>query len=285
MWLRSEPASAPFDAEGVSTAYDEEVLPRLLRALASPSPIIVRAACSTVRKLGAAAAPAVRILTVIAESPLPRGADIQLEYARMDALHALGDILAEIERVRQREIRLKEDTARTVAARRGTQDRFGPGGGPGPNCRGGGHAGSRRRGVRSATPPSSNPRGERSQGPRGTQDPGRRRGPARSNLVLVAPGGEGSGFRRAGGGLGRLRRAPGSAARGSGGCTCCIVRRGARSATCGCPCAWTQARLLMLIDHETPRTEAGYARPARRRWFARFRARRRVERGASILIQ
>ncbi len=118
MWLRSEPASAPFDAEGVSTAYDEEVLPRLLKALASPSPLIVRAACSTVRKLGAAAAPAVPILTAIAESPLPRGADIQQEYARMDALHALGDILAEIERVRQREIRLKEDTAEQERLRR-----------------------------------------------------------------------------------------------------------------------------------------------------------------------
>jgi len=98
-------------AEDIAAGYRSDVLPGLLTALQSPSAHVVRAACGAVRRLGAEAAPAVPILTSIAQSPLPKKADIQEEYARMDALHALNDILGEIERVRQREARRAEDIA------------------------------------------------------------------------------------------------------------------------------------------------------------------------------
>ena len=96
-------------AEDIAAGYRSDVLPGLLTALQSRSPHIVRAACGAVRKLGTEAAPAVPILTSIAQALLPKNADIQQEYARMDALHALNDILGEIERVRQREARRAED--------------------------------------------------------------------------------------------------------------------------------------------------------------------------------
>lgn len=112
-WMRTESDSEgdarSSIAEDIAAGYRSDVLPGLLTALQSRSPHIVRAACGAVRKLGTEAAPAVPILTSIAQAPLPKNADIQQEYARMDALHALNDILGEIERVRQREARRAED--------------------------------------------------------------------------------------------------------------------------------------------------------------------------------
>ena len=112
-WVRtdSDPeGDAPSSiGEDIAAGYRSDVLPGLLAALQSRSPHIVRAACGAVRKLGTEAAPAVPVLTAIAQAPLPKNADIQQEYARMDALHALNDILGEIERVRQREARRAED--------------------------------------------------------------------------------------------------------------------------------------------------------------------------------
>lgn len=89
------PADAP--APDVAAACREDVLPGLVAAVRSPSPVVARGGTAALRKLGADALPAVPALAELAGSPIPAAdapARVQHEHARAEAAYALGDLLA-----------------------------------------------------------------------------------------------------------------------------------------------------------------------------------------------
>jgi HEAT repeat protein len=96
-------------ADVVEQAYRQDVVPELASALGDPSPQVARAAVQATRKLGPAGLGLVPALTRLANLPVPADADasarVHHDYARHDALHALGDLLAHAEALRQREAR------------------------------------------------------------------------------------------------------------------------------------------------------------------------------------
>lgn len=86
----------------VARATGDDVLPALIAALGSPSPQVARSAASALRKLGPEALVAVPALARLVGTPIPAGAtDVQHDYARSDAAYALGDLLAEVARLRE----------------------------------------------------------------------------------------------------------------------------------------------------------------------------------------
>jgi HEAT repeat protein len=101
-WVVGAEAPPAEASDTVAAACAEDVVPGLVRALASASPQVARAAAAALRKLGPEAIPAIPALLGLASSPIPSDAKdlVQHEHARSDAMYALGDLLALVERLR-----------------------------------------------------------------------------------------------------------------------------------------------------------------------------------------